>query len=293
MQFDPTEQVYEAEATGWQAGLYADIRATLRAPIVNSIWRTQLYHAPEFLRYAWGQLKPVFDTRAFGAFSVAYRDTLLSAVEDDLPGYDPAAVDLAPGEFTELRGQLATFDAVSPRLALLFALMDRRLNGDPVGTAVEGSRAATAPFPDWLDADRGRPPTMLPQDRARERIPESLSGDFGAMVPSIYRCLAQWPTYLERAWSDLEPVLGGDAYERAREEAFGLVDRHLDRLAYEPALDPTTLKRRGVDPGTVEGLQELFGTFRTGGETVLPQLCLYAATVGADGQRDGLAGPQR
>ena len=291
MSFDPTEQVYEDEATGWQAGLYTDIRETLRAPIVNSIWRTQLYHAPDVLRYVWGQLKPVFETRAFAEFSVAYRDTLLSAVDDGLPSYDPAAVGLEPAAFTELRGQLATFDAVSPRLAVLFVLMDRRLHGEPVGSEFEGSRAATAPFPDWLDADRGRPPTMLPQDRARERLPEALTGDFGDMVPSIYRCLAQWPAYLEQSWSDLEPVLDSEAYERAREEAFELVEQHLDRLAHEPAVDPETLERHGVDRETVEGLQGLFGTFRAGGETVLPHLCLHATAVGAEGERAGLAGP--
>lgn len=165
---DPTKQLYESQARGWQRGLYEDIKQTLRAPIVNSIWRIQMFHTPQLLRYVWGQLKPVFETCEFAAFTVAYRDTLLTAVETELPGYNPATVDLAPSAFTELQGQLATFDIVSPRLIVLFKLMDRRLNDRPVGTSVENmGKAATAPYPAWLDRDRGRSPSMLPQDETR------------------------------------------------------------------------------------------------------------------------------
>lgn len=286
---DPTEQVYEAEASGWQRGLYDDVKGTLRAPIVNSIWRTQMHHAPEFLRYAWGQIKPVFETRAFAAFSVEYRDRLLSAVDDDLPSYDPATVGLDPGEFTELRGQLAAFDAVNPRLIVLFELLDRRLNGRAVGTAFDGSASATAPFPSWLDGDRGRPPTMLPQDEARAALPDDLTGDFGEMVPSIYRCLAQWPPYAERAWTDLAPLVEGNAFETARGEALELAGTYLDRLAYTPQIDPETLERAGFDEETVTDLQDLFSTFYSSGVAVVPLLSVYAATVGAAGERDALA----
>jgi hypothetical protein len=286
---DPTKQLYEPEAHGWQHGLYADIKRTLRAPIVNSIWRTQMFHTPQFLRYAWGQLKPVFETREFAAFTVAYRDTLLTAVESELPGYDPATVNLAPSAVTELHGQLATFDVVSPRLIVLFKLMDRRLNDQAVGTNVEDAgEAATAPFPERLDRDRGRPPTMLPQDKSRAAMPDTLAGNFDEMVPSIYRCLAQWPSYLERAWNDLAPLLQSDAFETAREEALDLADTYLDRLASTPRVDPATLTEMGFDESTIGELQDLFAMFNANGSKVVPILPVYAATVGAAGKRDVL-----
>jgi len=293
---DPTEQVYESEARGWQVGLYEDIKQTLRAPIVNSIWRVQMYHVPRFLRYAWGQLKPIFRTREFGAFSVAYRDRLLSGIEDDLPRYDPAGVALSPSSFTELAGQLATFDVVGPRLAVLFAVADRRLNGRAVGTGFEEpadsdgpADAATAPFPEWLDADRGRPPTMLSQADARDALPGGLASEFDEMVPSVYRCLAQWPPYLERAWDDLEALFESGAYATACEESFQLVETYLDRIPYTPQIDPEILDRMGFDEGTVTELRDLFATFRTAGASVLPQLSVYAATVGAAGEREALS----
>jgi len=288
---DLSQQVYESDATGWQRGLYDDVKATLRAPTVNSIWRVQMAHEPEFLRYAWGQLKPIYETRAFAAFSVAYRDALLSGVEDALQSYEPAEVDVSPSAFAELRGQVATFDAVSPRLVVLFELMDRRLNGRPVGTDFDGTEAATAPFPDWLDADRGRPPTMLPQDAARRALPASLADSLGELVPSIYRLLAQWPSYLERAWRDLEPVFDGDAYAAARGEALDLVDAFVDRVPYAPRVDPDALRAAGFDDGTIADVRALYDTFHDIGTQVVPKLPVFAATVGAAGERDALSFP--
>lgn len=287
---DLSKQVYESDASGWQRGLYEDIKATLRAPTVNSIWRVQMHHVPEFLRYAWGQVKPVFQTREFAAFSVAYRDAILSAVDEALPHYDPATVDIDPSAFTELRGQLATFDVVSPRLLVLFKLMHRRLNGRPVGTDV-GASAATAPYPDWLDADRGRPPTMLPLEAARERLPEGLAASLGDMVPSIYRVLAQWPAYLERAWTDLEPMFRGESYAVAQTEALALADTFLDRLPYTPRVDPDALEAQGFDDGTVSEIQDLYETFIDIGTSVVARLPVFAATAGAAGERAALSFP--
>lgn len=62
-------------------------------------------------------------------------------------------LDRSPDANRELRGQLATYDVVGPRLAVLFETMDRTLQGEPVGHDPDESRAATAPFPGWLDRD--------------------------------------------------------------------------------------------------------------------------------------------
>lgn len=93
---DPTDQVYESDATPLQRGLYADIQKTLRAPIANSIWRTLVANVPEYAPYVWGQMKPAFETREFAAFTVAFRDRILSPVDDALPEYTAADVDLQP-----------------------------------------------------------------------------------------------------------------------------------------------------------------------------------------------------
>lgn len=291
---DTTEQVYETDATGWQRGLYDDIKETFRAPFVNWIFRTTMANRPEFLRYLWAQAKPAFQTRAFGRFTVRYRDAILSAVEEhrDLPRYRREEVTLPPAEYRELRGQLATFDVVAPRLAVLFELADRRLHDEPVGEAFASERAATAPLPNWLDRDRGVAPTMGSAD--------DLDGDAAATVseirgfhgfddslPSIYRCLVQWPSFLTAAWSELEQSLESDAFEDACDRADDLTAEFVADLPYDPRLTPDDLERRGMDEDAIEDVQGLFRQFSRGPvETVLPAIPLYAEAVDAAGRRE-------
>lgn len=189
---DPTDQLSAADAAGLQRGMYADIRTTFRAPIVNSIWRTLSANEPELARYLWGQTKPAFETREFAGFSVAFRDRIISAVEPELPRYDPEDVDVDPAGFAELRGQLATFDTVAPRLAVLFALVTRRLDGRPVGTG----EAAAAPFPAWLDADRRWCHTTPRGRRCPTTSPGSSTG--GSQPLSLSRTVADVPRPRER-----------------------------------------------------------------------------------------------
>ena len=294
---DTSAQVYEVDATGWRRGLYDDVRATFRAPIVNWIFRTAMANYPEFLRYAWGQVKPIFETRRFAAFTVAYRDGVLSAVEDgpvEVPVYRRSDVGVAPAEFAELRGQLATFDVVAPRLAVLFEVMDRGLHGEPLGREPATGRSTTAPLPDWLDADRGREPTMLPF----EAVPESAAETVTAIqrfhgleegLPSIYRCLAQWPGYLVRAWGDLEPVLTGEGFEAAVGRADEVVAGHVDGLPYSPRLAPDDLRGRGFGDALIDDVQNLFREFNRGAiETVIPALPVFARTLDVEGERTSL-----
>jgi hypothetical protein len=293
---DTSRQLYEIDAMGWQRGVYEDIKRTFRAPIINWIFRTTMANYPHLLRYAWGQLKPLFGTQAFARYSVTYRDTILSALETafDIPTYRRAEVGLAPSEYGELHGQLATFDVVAPRLALLFETMDRVLHDGAVSTDPEVTRAATAPFPEWLDADRGRPPTMIAADAVPNELDDVVSSirafhGFGDALPSIYRCLAQWPAFLTVVWTDLEPLFESDAFNRACEKTGESTADVIEAMPYTPRLSPEDLRNVGFDENVIENVQALFREFNRGAvETVLPTLPVYAATVDADGVRDSL-----
>ncbi|MBB6646020.1 halocarboxylic acid dehydrogenase DehI family protein [Halobellus ruber] len=149
---DPTDQLAESDATGLQHGMCADIRTTFRGALVNSIRRALSADGPELTRCLRGQTRLAFEAREFAAFSLVFRDRIVSAVKARIPHHDPEDVDLDPAAFAELCGQRATFDVVAPRLAVLFSLAARRLDGRPVGTADAGE-AAAAPFPAWLDPE--------------------------------------------------------------------------------------------------------------------------------------------
>ncbi|WP_226480277.1 halocarboxylic acid dehydrogenase DehI family protein [Natrinema amylolyticum] len=290
---DRSAQLYERDATGWQRGMYEDIETTFRALIVNWFFRTLTANEPAFARYMWGQLKPLFQTRAFGDYTVSYRDAVLSALEDgsaDPPRYRRADLEVQPAEWRELRGQLATFDIVAPRLALAFAVCDRTMNGDPLEADLDDA-ASTAPLPPWLDRDRGRSVTMIDAGGVPDDLSDTIDDirDFHGLeggLPSIYRCLAQWPGYLEPAWTDLEPILESAAFERGCDDADAVIDAHLAELPYAPRLSPTALADRGFDESTIEELRDFVRSFNRGAiETVLPAIAIYAATLDAAGER--------
>lgn len=291
---DTSEQLYEMEATGWKRGVYDDIRQTFRAPFVNWIWRTTMANYPEFCRYLWSQVKPLFQTRAFARFSVRYRDAALSTVEADatIPRYRRTDLDVRPAEYAELRGQLATFDVVAPRLAVLFRVTNRALHGDPVGAIPGADRATTAPFPDWLDSDRGHRPSMVPFAEFGPEIAETATAfqefhGFDDGLPSIYRCLAQWPPLFNALWDDLGPVLESETYATACARSDDHVDAFVDAAPYSPRLGPEALRSQGFDDELITDVQELFREFDTGAvDDVLPGLHCWAATVDAVGERD-------
>lgn len=290
---DRSKQLYEQEATDWQRGLYDDVKRTFRAPIVNWIFRTTVANCPELARYAWGQVKPIFRTRQFGRVSVAYRDRVLSALdaEKSLPRYRRAQLDVSPAEFAELQGQLATYDVVASRLAVLFEVVDRSLTDGDVGHAPTVSEASTAPLPSWLDRDRGRPPTMVDFDDLPPELQDVVSAiqrfhDLDDGLPSIYRTIAQWPGYLRPMWDDVEPVFESDAFSTATTGAKDVVEEYADSLAYTPQLTPDALERQGFSETTVDDVRELFREFNRGPiETVVPALPVFAYTVGAEGHR--------
>lgn len=292
---DTSKQLYEHEATGWKRGLYDDVKHTFRAPIVNWIFRTTMANHPEFVRHMWGQVKPAFQTRAFGHASIEYRDAVLGAVESDrdLPAYRRGEIGVSPAEYAELRRQLATFDVVAPRLAVLFELVDRSLSEQPVGTATMDASSATEPLPPALDRDRGAPPTL----GAFDDPPTDLAGTIGSIrafhgidegLPSVHRCLAQWPEYLSRAWTDIEPALRDETFDDGRAAARRVVEEYVGSLPYVPQLGADVLASRGLDEDAIEELRALFREFNRGAiETVVPSIHVFADTLRVAGRRDG------
>jgi hypothetical protein len=301
---DTNKQLYEQEVTEWRAGVYEDIKRTFRAPIVNWYFRTLMANEPEFTRLLWSQIKPLFQTRGFGQFTVSYRDAILSEIDADhsLPRYRPTEVDLRPAEWRELTGQLSTFDIVAPRLALVFPLCDHLLNGESLGSGSDANaattestpaldRQSTAPLPAWVDRDRGTPVTMVDEADCSADLMATIDEirefhGFDDEFPSIYRCLAQWPSYLDTAWRDLEPIVESASFDRGRQATDALLDDYLAGLPYTPQLTPTALAEQGFEESTISDLQGFAATFNGDSlKTVIQAVVIYAATINATGER--------
>lgn len=287
------DELHEEDATGWKRGLYEDAKDTFRAPVVNALFRFPMAQYPDFLRYAWGQVKPIFQTEAFGQFTVTYRDLLLSGLEDEvgLPTFTPGELGMPPGEFRELQGQAATFDIVAPRLAALMELYDTTVHGRPVGSTPSTDLSAVAPLSPTFDRERGLPTTLL----TVEEMPQSLSEvaddvrafhGFDEGLATVHLSLAQWPEYFAPAWNHLEGFLRSQAYDSLREREEQCVEDFLESIPYRPRLSPADLREVGIEEDTIDGVQALFEWFNHGPpRTVIRTLPMYAAMVDADGPR--------
>jgi hypothetical protein len=281
------------DAAGWQRGLYRDVERTFRAPVVNAVVRVPMALDPAVTRYAWGQIKPVFETRAFEEYARAYRDAVCSPVEAALPTHSPGTLGVAPGEFAELRGQTATFDVVAPRLDVTMELLDRGFHGEPLGAAPDEREAATDPAsdPPEREGPRPRPPTLLDADATPAELDDVVADirahhGFEEGLATVHRCHAQWPAVLAAAWAELSPVLASDAYAGALDRVDALVDGFVDSVPYRPRLAPDDLAGLGVDDARVDQLQELARTFTEGPpRTVVRTIPLYALLLDVVGPR--------
>ena len=56
LKHDPLSAISEADATGETAKIFADIRATMKLPMLTSIWRT-LAGVPDGLQATWKAIK--------------------------------------------------------------------------------------------------------------------------------------------------------------------------------------------------------------------------------------------
>lgn len=101
---------------------------------------------PELFKQVGFQVKSLFTTKEFARVTVEYSDEVLSKCEEknSLPKYRREDLSLQLAGYRELRGQLATFHVVAPRLAVLFETMDRLLHDEPLGRSIE---IGTEPLP--------------------------------------------------------------------------------------------------------------------------------------------------
>jgi hypothetical protein len=156
----------------------------------------------------------------------------------------------------------------------------------------DGGRAATAPCPAWLDADRGRPPSMVPVDAVGDDVAETVAAvqafhGFDDGLPSVYRCLAQWPALFNALWADLGPVLESAAFEAACDRADETTAAFVESAPYAPRLGADALRSHGFDDALIADVRALFREFDEGAvDDLLPGLHLWAAAVDEAGERE-------
>ena len=218
---DPVAAITEADATGEIAEIYADIRTVLGVEVVNLIWR-HLATLPGALPWAWGALRPLYVDGSVTAEALALHGDLDLPDLPPLPAEVLASAGLSDADLGSIRNVLSAYDrtnamALVALSALLVSLSDAAPAGSGTANGARPVPAANAaiPLPKLLTLDEMAPATatlVRSLNALGTRRPD-------AILASMYRHLAHWPTYLALAWTVVAPLDGDGRLDRAIADA--------------------------------------------------------------------------
>jgi hypothetical protein len=232
---DPVPAITEAAATGETAVIFADIRRVLGVDVVNLIWR-HLATIEGALPWAWWALRPLYVDGSVIREATTLHDKLALPPMPLIPPEVFAGLGLRVDDMAAIRGVLSAYDHTNAMAAVALTALRARLDGR---TPFEA--ASAEPMPVAAAARIGLPKLLdLTEMQAGTAALVTALNGFGtrrpgAVLASMYRHLAHWPSYLSFAWLLLAPVDGdgrlATAIQQARHEASVRADRLLVRLA--------------------------------------------------------------
>lgn len=242
---DPVPAITEAAATGETAAIFADIRQVLGVDVVNLIWR-HLATMEGALPWTWRALRPLYTDGSVVNEAAGLRKELVLPAMPPIPMEVYAGLGLGPDDLRIIRRVLAAYDHTNAMAVLALTALRARLDGRvPENAKAAGSMpvpgAARITLPKLLDLAEMRPETAA--------IVTELNGFGmrrpGAVLASMYRHLAHWPSYLSFAWLLLAPLDRdgrlATAIEQAQRVVLTRADRLLVRLIDSAALPPPVL----------------------------------------------------
>ena len=233
--YDPVTVIDEAAAVGETAALFADIRQTMRIPLVTSIWRG-LAGMDDSLRLAWTAAKPIYES------AEPERALARSIAAAHLPRPEAlaptalACVGLAKGDMDFARAIIAAYNRSNGLNLMALAAL--------IAPTTVGATVPLAPAPPrWLPDAPALPP-LLPR--------EAIDGDtwnmirhvnaFGssgvdAGVATLWRHLAHWPALLALIHAAFAGL-----------QSRGLIDRANLRLVTLGAAEGARMAHLGLPP---------------------------------------------
>jgi len=239
---DPVAAITEAAATGETAAIFADIRHVLGVDVVNLIWR-HLATIDAALPWAWGTLRPLYaDGLVLDEATTLRREVALPTMPS-IRAEVFAGLGLQPGALTAIRDVLAAYDHTNAMAVVALSALRARLDGRTPRNA--GAAAPSA----VVAAPRTKlPPLLSLTDMQAETAALVIALNMlgtrrpGAVLASMYRHLAHWPSYLSLAWLLLAPVDSDGrlaaAINQAQREALARAERLLVGLGGSPSPPP-------------------------------------------------------
>lgn len=212
--------------------VYADIKNTLRVPIVNLIFRT-LANYPDYFVNIWQQLSPSLCTEAFEKAADSLRSEALLKPVPEASKEDWEELD----DLDRLRAFNDTIHYVLPKLLIVTTAFEvATLNSGAEGNSKSSEQTNSRTLPAGV-AEGTAKVEMVDPDKASEQVQklfESIKERHGhPLVSSYFRGLGNWPDFLEQAWSRLSPVVGSSAYEARKDKLIAQAEAIVQNMAVQ------------------------------------------------------------
>ncbi|WP_426440355.1 hypothetical protein [Bradyrhizobium genosp. P] len=238
---DPVPAVGEGNAKGEIAAIFADIRTSLGTSSVNLIWR-HLAMFPGALSWCWRTIAPLHQRSELGDAARDFRRELTGPTLPQLPPevlhiLEIEAKDIALISST-LRGyQMSCTMNILSLNALLLLLKDSAHGALPGTTPKQVETHAVAP-PLQKMARLLNPEEMPPPVAELAWRLNSLCTPGDPILASLYRYLANWPSFLALTWSLIAPMEADGRLPMAIERTLTAADARAKALL--PFLTPPT-----------------------------------------------------
>jgi hypothetical protein len=227
---DPVPAITEAAATGDTAAIFTDIRQVLGVDVVNLIWR-HLATIDGALPWAWGTLRPAYVDGSVGHAAAALHAELALPPMPAIPAEVFAALGLRPDDMAAIRDVLAAYNHTNAMAMVALSALRELLDG-PARRDAQPPESRPMPASPRTRLPRLLNLTEMSTDTATLLIALNGFGTRrpGAVLASMYRHLAHWPSYLSFAWLLLAPLDADGRLATTIQQAQGTALARSDRL---------------------------------------------------------------
>ncbi|MCL4499424.1 MAG: halocarboxylic acid dehydrogenase DehI family protein [Chloroflexi bacterium] len=273
----------DEEADDMTAGIYGDIRETLRIPWTPTIFQA-LASYPNYLSLAWRTIKPAVGTDEFRSDGFGIRE----AAEVDVQAKhkplrtlaDTAAVGLDDDDLDHIRDAIHVFKYGNPKLAIIANALYRSFQGATVGS---GDRSNPAELTNEERYIREVPLEIIEENEAGEDV-RGIYDDIKTaldmpIVNTDYKALAQWPGFLELAWHDLKEAMKEEWYEMVVDGVWKLSSQLANDLTVPITLDRNSVMAAGVSEDDLDALENVIDLFASGLPGLIVNISHFSNTI--------------
>lgn len=212
---DQSREIAEAAAEGDIRAIYADLKASFDAPMVNLIYR-RMAAIPGGLSWAWSTVRPLARSGDLAAAAEELLGGIDHGAQRDISAHALAKAGVDGQGPAIIRGVIDAYNRSNPMNLIVTKVLMRALDTGRPALTYDSSASAvdsrTPPsLPPLVDMDQTNPETV----NLLHRLARQATGGSEAIIPSLYRHFGEWPGFLSLAEETVAPLADGEGLHSA------------------------------------------------------------------------------